>query len=67
MVDDAIVQLHRQGYCTAYISLTLGVPSDYVRQVVAQASTPAQVRRAKAEKKRARALQLLSEVDSMRG
>lgn len=73
---EKIVQLHNQGYCTGYISIRLGVPSDYVRAVVAKAAahqavldlTPEAVRRArraKAEDKQAKALRLLQEADSV--
>ncbi|OBF83356.1 hypothetical protein A5791_03415 [Mycobacterium sp. 852002-51163_SCH5372311] len=73
---EKIVQLHNQGYCTGYISLRVGVPSNTVRAVVAKAAAiealadlrPENVRRAqraKAEDKRARALRLLEEADSV--
>lgn len=70
-----IVQLHRQGYCTAAISVRLKVSTETVRAVVAQAAArqalddlkPDNVRRAqraKVETKRAKALQLLAEADA---
>lgn len=66
---EQIVQLHSQGWCTGYIAIRLGVPSDYVRKVVAQAASrqavnAATVRRQKAESKRAKALRLLEEVNA---
>lgn len=72
---ERIVQLHRQGYCTAAISVRLNVPSDTVRRVVANAAArkaledlrPDNVRRAeraKAETKRNRALQLMAEAEA---
>ncbi|WP_431233775.1 hypothetical protein ACQ856_03520 [Mycolicibacterium psychrotolerans] len=64
-VNNKIVQLHRQGYCTGYISLRLNLPSSFVRLVVAKAQTRAAVRRAKAEHKRATALRLLAEANSV--
>ncbi|OBF88988.1 hypothetical protein A5791_17275 [Mycobacterium sp. 852002-51163_SCH5372311] len=71
-----IVQLHNQGYCTAYISIRLGMPRDYVRAVLAKHAALAAIaamkpealraaRRTKAEDKRARALRLLEEADSV--
>lgn len=73
---ETIVQLHNQGYCTGYISIRLGVPSDYVRAVVAKVASHQAVldlkpeavrraRRAKAEDKQAKALRLLQEADSV--
>lgn len=75
---ERIVHLHKMGYCTGYISLRLGVPSDLVRAVLAKHSAlqalaamkPEAVRaarRAKAESKRAKALRLLAEADSVLG
>lgn len=75
---ERIMQLHNRGYCTASISARLNVPGDYVRAVVAKhaalqalaAMKPEALRaarRAKAENKRARALQLLAEADSVLG
>lgn len=73
---ERIQQLHDQGYCTAYISLRLNVPSDTVRAVLAKAAAKVALRnlrpeavrrdqRAKAEAKRDRALQLLAEATSI--
>lgn len=73
---EKILQLHNQGYCTGYISIRIGVPSEYVRAVVAKAAAhqamldlkPEAVRRArraKAEDKQAKALRLLAEAESM--
>lgn len=73
-----IVQLHTMGYCTASISLRLNVPSDLVRAVVAKHTALAAIaamkpeavraaRRVNAENKRAKALQLLAEADSILG
>ncbi|BDB41545.1 MULTISPECIES: hypothetical protein [Mycobacterium] len=73
---ERIVHLHNRGYCTGYISLRLDVSSDLVRAVVAKhaalvaiaAMKPDAVRaarRAKAESKRAKALRLLAEADSV--
>ncbi|BCO67531.1 hypothetical protein [Mycobacterium intracellulare] len=73
---EKVLQLHNQGYCTAYISIRLGISGDYVRAVVAKAAArqamldlkPEAVRRArraKAEDKHARALRLLEEADSV--
>ena len=75
---ERIVQLHTMGYCTRYISLRLGVSSDLVRAVVAKHAALAAIaamkpeavraaRRTNAENKRAKALQLLAEADSILG
>lgn len=69
---EKIVQLHNQGYCTGYINIRLGVPSDYVRAVVAKAAARQAIadlkpeavkrlRRARAQDKQATALRLLEE------
>lgn len=65
-----IVQLHDQGYCTAAISVQLDLPSGYVRKVLAQVASRLAVAavktpRQRAEDKRAKALQLLAEADSV--
>ncbi|MFP1155107.1 hypothetical protein ACK280_23940 [Mycobacterium sherrisii] len=73
---EKILQLHNQGYCTAFISIRLDVPSDYVRAVVAKAAARQAIldlkpeavkraRRAAAESKQAKALRLLAEAESM--
>ncbi|WP_155728283.1 hypothetical protein [Mycobacterium avium] len=73
---EKVLQLHNQGYCTGYISIRVGVPSEYVRAVVAKAAAhqamldlkPEAVRRArrsKAEDKQAKARRLLEEADSV--
>lgn len=75
---ERIVHLHNRGYCTASISARLNAPRDYVRAVVAKhtaleaiaAMKPEAMRaarRAKAENKRAKALRLLAEADSVLG
>lgn len=66
---------YNQGYCTGYISIRLGVPSDYVRAVVAKAAARQAIldlkpeavkraRRAKAHDKQATALRLLEEANA---
>ncbi|KBR64459.1 hypothetical protein [Mycobacterium avium] len=73
-----IVQLHRDGNCTAAIALRLGLEIEYVRQVLTkQAAHDAleslrperqrQARRARAVSKRAKALRLLAEAESEMG
>lgn len=73
--QERIVHLHRQGYCTAAISVRLKVSTEIVRNVVAKAAArqalddlrPENVRRArsaKAESKRAQALQLIAEAEA---
>jgi orotate phosphoribosyltransferase-like protein len=63
--NDKIVRLHSHGYCTGYITLRLNVPSEFVRLVIEKHQTSAAVRRVKAENKRATALRLLAEADSV--
>lgn len=46
---ECIVQLHAQGYCTAAISVRLGLPSEYVRKVLTHVATRQAVRRARWE------------------
>lgn len=73
---ERIAQLHNQGYCTAAICLRLDVSSETVRATVAKAEAKAALRSlrpdavraarlAKAENKRAEALRLLAEADSV--
>lgn len=74
--NQRILQLHRQGYCTAAISVRLNVASATVRAIVAkeaarealrslQPDAVRQARRDKAEDKRTKALRLLAEADSV--
>lgn len=75
---ERIVQLHNRGYYTGYIGLRLDVPSELVWAVIAKHAALAAIaamkpeairvaRRANAENKRARALRLLAEADSVLG
>lgn len=74
--NQRILQLHRQGYCAAAISVRLNVQSATVRAIVAkeearealrslQPDAVRQARRDKAEDKRKRALRLLAEADAV--
>lgn len=62
-----ILRLHQQGLCTAAISMHLGVPSDFVRTVVREESMSVAARRSRAEAKKAEALRLLAEAESVLG
>lgn len=46
---ERIAQLSAHGYCTAAISVRLGLPTEYVRKVLAQVASRQAVRRARWE------------------